>query len=119
MSNPQLTAKGFTCEELAETLMLKLRPFIQESIRIEIEKINGNIQPDIPPEKINGLTSDEPEVSNNGRYPTMVVCAILGVCYKTLIKYTDQGKIRCGIRKSNGRKFYLGSEIKRFWKATY
>jgi predicted site-specific integrase-resolvase len=65
------------------------------------------------------MTTTEPIVSDSGRYPTMEACEILKISYKTLIKYTDQGAIKCGIRKSNKRKFYTGSEIKKFWKASY
>ena len=119
MSNPLLTAEGFTCEELAEALMIKLKPFIQESIRVELEKINGSIQPDILPEKVNDLISDEPIVSDYGRYSAIQVCKILSIHRSTLLNYTNAGTIKCGIRKANGRKFYLGVDIKKLWRSQY
>ena len=44
-------------------------------------------------------------------------CNILGVHRHTLRRYTNKGKIRCGYHRVNGRKFYLGSEILRFWRS--
>jgi predicted site-specific integrase-resolvase len=41
----------------------------------------------------------------------------LGIHRNTLQKYTDCGFIKCGFRKSSKQKFYLGSEIMRFWRA--
>ena len=94
----------------------KFRQIMQQEIEKIIEvKQDKNLNEKL----IDAKTTLEPIVSDNGRYPTMNACAILGISYKTLIKYTDQGKIRCGIRKSNGRKFYTGADIKKFWKATY
>ena len=119
MSNPLLTAEGFTCEELAEALMIKLKPFIQESIREEFEKMNDVSQTEKSNEEVAGINTDEPIVSNYGRYSVTQVCNLLNIHRNTLINYTNQGTIRCGIRKSNGRKFYLGVDIKKLWKAQY
>lgn len=94
----------------------KLRMIIRE----EMEKIHEPTFKDNQINKSKGtLTSLEPEVSDNGRYTIGETCKILKLSFNTIKKYTDQGAIRCGIRKSNGRKFYTGAEIKRFWKATY
>ena len=65
------------------------------------------------------LTKSEPQVKPSERYSTKETVQILGITRETLRQYVMRGKIKCGIRKANGRKFYLGSEILRMWKATY
>lgn len=120
MDNPKIVAEGFTCEELAEALMVKLKPFIQESIREELAKMQEDIQPLRSNEKHKGqMTSLEPEVIDTGRYPSKVTAKILQIHPNTLLNHSKSGQIKCGISKANGRKFYTGSEIKRFWKASY
>ena len=54
-------------------------------------------------------------VSPNSRYSIMETCKILGIHRNTLRKYTLLGCIKFGVRKSTGRRFYLGSEIMKFW----
>lgn len=61
------------------------------------------------------MTAIEPQASASGRYSIGEACVLLGIHRNTLAKYTDSGEIKCGFRK-NGRKFYLGREIMRFWR---
>lgn len=61
------------------------------------------------------MISEEPKVSNNGRYTINQTCAILCICRDSLRKYTQLGLIRCGYRNTNNRPYYVGSEILRFW----
>ncbi len=63
------------------------------------------------------MVTTEPKISMAGRYSIEETCILLGMHRCTLYRYTAKGKIRCGIRRSTMRKFYLGSEILRFWKA--
>lgn len=63
------------------------------------------------------MTSLEPNVSPTGRYNINEAISILDIDRKTLYNYTKSGKIKCGFRRCNGRKFYMGSEIMRLWKA--
>ena len=65
------------------------------------------------------MTNIEPEVSDNGCYSATEVCTALNIHRNTLRNHTNDGTIRCGIRKANGRKFYTGIEIRKFWKASY
>jgi predicted site-specific integrase-resolvase len=65
------------------------------------------------------ITSLEPNVVDTGRYAAGETCEILGISRFTLWSHTNSGLIKFGIRKSNGRKFYTGFEIKRYWKAQY
>lgn len=65
------------------------------------------------------MVVDEPKVSPTGRYTIGQAAEILGVHRNTLRRYTNTGPtgITCQHRKSNGRKFYTGLEIVRFWRA--
>lgn len=63
------------------------------------------------------MVSKEPDVRINGRYSIEETCTALGLHRNTLRRYTAHGKIRFGIRRADSRKFYLGSEILRFWRA--
>lgn len=63
------------------------------------------------------ITAIEPQVSPGGRYSIKETASALGICRNTLRQYTDQSLIKCGFRRGTYRKFYLGSEILRFWRA--
>jgi len=63
------------------------------------------------------MKSNEPQLNLTGRYNIEETCAFLGIHRHTLRRYTNRGKIRCGYHRVNGRKFYLGSEILRFWRS--
>lgn len=65
------------------------------------------------------MTFTEPKIDKDGRYSTMETCKVLGIHRNTLMNYTKAGHIRCGYRRENARKFYLGSEILRFWRAQF
>ena len=65
------------------------------------------------------MTATEPEVVDTGRYSTTETCKLLKLSFNTVMKYTKEGQIKHGVRKSNGRKFYTGTDIKKFWKASY
>lgn len=65
------------------------------------------------------MTTIEPQVMTTGRYSINQTCKLLGIHRDTLRLYTDkQMIIKCGYRTIGNRKvkFYLGSEILRFWK---
>ena len=61
------------------------------------------------------MTTNEPKVNPNSRYSTEETCRILSIHRNSLRKYTAEGRIKAGVRKSTGRRFYLGSEISKFW----
>jgi DNA-binding protein Fis len=60
-----------------------------------------------------------PDVPENGRYSATETAALLGIHRDTLRKHTEAGLIKFGLRRTNMRKFYLGREINRYWKAMY
>ena len=63
------------------------------------------------------MVSLEPTVSMSGRYSINETVAALGISKRTLYRYFEDGTIKYGIRRANGRRFCLGSEIIRFWKS--
>lgn len=65
------------------------------------------------------ITATIPEVAESGRYSVSQTAEALEISRKTLWAHTGAGLIKHGTRKSNGRKFYLGSEILKYWKAQY
>ena len=56
-----------------------------------------------------------PEIPKNNRYSIQETCKILGIHRNTLLKYTENGVIKCGFRLATAKKFYTGAEIMRFW----
>lgn len=65
------------------------------------------------------ITSLEPQCADSGRYNTNETAKILGLHINTIRKHADEGYIRFGIRKSNNRRFFLGAEIKKYWRQQY
>ena len=57
-------------------------------------------------------------VEKDRRYSVGETCKILGICRKTLRKYTLAGDISAGLHKPSGHIFYLGAEIDRFYRCT-
>ena len=66
------------------------------------------------------MVNEEPQVSPTSRYSIQEAAAILGIHRNTLRRLTNIGPtgIKCQHRKSNGRKFYTGLEIVKFWRAS-
>ena len=60
-----------------------------------------------------------PDVPENGRYSATETAALLGIHRDTLRRHSEAGLIKFGLRRSSMRKFYLGREINRYWKAMY
>ena len=65
---------------------------------------------------VDSMTTNEPQVSETGKYNVTETCALLGIHRNTLERYRKALKIRCGIRMTTGRKYYTGREIKRLWR---
>ena len=63
------------------------------------------------------MVNEEPKVADYGRYSIDETCKQLGIHRNTLLRWSKAGIIRFGIRRGTMRKFYLGREIKRFWRA--
>lgn len=65
------------------------------------------------------ITTVEPDVVPGGRYPMGEAARLLGVNRCTLREYIERGLIKTGIRRSNGRRFIEGRELRRFWLARW
>ncbi len=65
------------------------------------------------------MNSSKPDVHAEGRYSINEVAAMLGINRSTLRRYTNNGLIKCGRWRTNGRPFYTGREILRLWLAMY
>lgn len=62
------------------------------------------------------ITTTRPQIDENGRYRVMQVCQLLGIYRSKLKNYTEAGWITPSFYL-DGRKFYFGHEILRFWDA--
>ena len=60
-----------------------------------------------------------PPIEAKGRYSPREAAELLGVSLRTIQRHTNEGYLNCGIRPANGRRFYYGSELVRYWKAEY
>ena len=60
------------------------------------------------------MVNEEPKVADFGRYSIAETSKLLGIHRNTLLRWTKAG---IGVRRGTMRKFYLGREIKRFWRA--
>lgn len=65
------------------------------------------------------MTPNEPQLNDAGRYSIKETCEALGIHRNSLQIYTKGGFIKCGYRRESMRKYFLGSEIKRFWRSHY
>jgi predicted site-specific integrase-resolvase len=63
------------------------------------------------------MVAELPHIAADGRYSQKQAAQLLGVHRNTLAAASAAGHIKFGIRRSNMRKFYLGSEIVRFWRS--
>jgi len=118
-SNSKLP-EGFSYDELVRALLERFKPYLQEIIREELTALNNDLQPE--KKQVAGksaMTALEPEVADNGRYSLTETCKILELSKTTMIRHTKNNAIKFGIRKSNGRRFYTGTDIKKFWRAQY
>lgn len=64
------------------------------------------------------MVSEEPKVSDEGRYTTKEACALMGICPNTLRKWAKMGIVRKYRRKVSNKPFYKGRELKRVWMQT-
>ena len=64
------------------------------------------------------MIKSEPQVNLSGKYELREAAKVLEISPSCLAKWTAQGKIKAGVKKVNGRKFWSGAELLRVWKAT-
>lgn len=64
------------------------------------------------------MVNECPKVADSARFTIGKAAEVLGIHRGTLREHAEQGFIKYGISRQNGRKFFKGSEIKRYWNAT-
>ncbi len=64
------------------------------------------------------MTPSEPKVPDSNKYGVKEVAKILDVSTATIRRQSQAGNLKYGIHRHNGRRFYTGAELKRFWRAT-
>lgn len=111
-----------TFELSEEEFWSKLRVIVRE----ELEDLYNTKEPErTEAVRKSTMIVTEPEVVDSGKYPIMHVCRILDMDIKTVLKYTKKGedgkppKLIYGINKLNGRKYFTGKAIKKFWESQY
>lgn len=65
------------------------------------------------------MTTELPNVTPNGRYSVTQAADALEVHRNTILRWIGEGKIKFGIRRTNGRKFIEGRTLTSFWKSQY
>ena len=65
------------------------------------------------------MVTTPPNIPLSARLELREAAEALGVDKSSIQRWTKDGRLACGIKKSNNRKFWLGSELIRFWKASY
>ena len=65
------------------------------------------------------MVNVEPNVAISGRYSVEETAKLLGVHRNSILRYTNEGKLRFGVRRGNSRRYYTGAEILRFWRSSY
>lgn len=62
------------------------------------------------------MTNNRPNIDPTARFELRETAAVLATSKSSILRWTSQGILRCGgIRRNNGRKFWLGADIIRFW----
>ncbi|MCH5346224.1 MAG: helix-turn-helix domain-containing protein [Muribaculaceae bacterium] len=61
------------------------------------------------------MVTEMPKVQPHSRYNVTQTCRLLGIHRNSLRKYSETGRIKFGVRKSTGRRFYQGNDIIKFW----
>lgn len=62
------------------------------------------------------MVAEEPKVNITGKYPISEAAAALGYSRRHLLRLADEGLIGFVCSRKNGRKYFTGREILRFWK---
>lgn len=60
---------------------------------------------------------DASNIPSTAEYSLPEAATILGVTRQTINRWCRDGKIRFGIRRHNGRKFFKGIDLKMFSKS--
>lgn len=62
------------------------------------------------------MTNERPKVERDGRYSIKDTASLLSVSTMTIRRHTKAGLLACEKWPHNGRTFYTGKEILRYWR---
>lgn len=65
------------------------------------------------------MTTTKPIIDPSARLELRDAAAALGVTKSTILRWSAEGRLACGVKKCNGRRFWTGSELIKFWKSEY
>lgn len=60
-----------------------------------------------------------PDIPPTARLELREAAEALQVDKSTIQRWTNNGKLKYGIKKSNNRKYWLGSDLIKFWKSEF
>lgn len=63
------------------------------------------------------MVKDKPNINPDARVELKDAAAIMQVQKGTILRWTHSGKLKCGIRKANNRRVWLGKDLISFWLA--
>lgn len=63
------------------------------------------------------MNSTLEDVVDSGQYCIKEAAKKLGISRETLRRHTDKGNIRVNRHRYTGKKYYTGTELRRFWGA--
>ena len=64
------------------------------------------------------MTNLKPQIDENAKLELREAARALNVSPSTIQKWTAAGKLKCGMKRLNGRKFWWGRDIIRAWMAS-
>ena len=65
------------------------------------------------------MIETEPRVKPTAKLSSKQTAAVLEIHPNTLRKYSDLGLIKFFISQANGRKYFTGTEILKFWNTKF
>ena len=60
----------------------------------------------------------KPQIERDRLYSIQETCDLLGMCRKTLRKYTQSGDLPMQVHPATGKMRYLGAKIEQFFNQT-
>ncbi len=65
------------------------------------------------------MIATPPNIPPSARLELREAAAALQVDKSTIQRWTYEGRLRCGVKKSNKRKYWLGADLIKFWKSEF
>ena len=62
------------------------------------------------------MIGDLTTLPKTARYSATECARLLGCTVRTIANYRIAGKLRARVNRNNGRYYYTGAELQRFWR---